>query len=499
MKRSVHYGLLAVLALVLLLPQLGTIPPAWFDEGYNTHAANMLARQGFYGTYTTDGYALFDSSISSGPPIIIPAALSFSLFGTGFAQARLVSVIYTVLALWGIYGLCSRLYSREAGFFIALFLLVFPAPDTVNFLFVGRQFLGETAALTGVIFGLWLWCASWDNQRWSFRVLAGMLFGLALLTKPHVGIVLAPTLFFIAAFYGLRHHAGRSQWLALFTPIVVMLAVFAAWMLLQRIATAGHPPRPGTLDFLNAMKISLFAGLFGRPLPAEAYKLIAVMVLVVVVTGWRLARATPRLMTNRDWGEAVLLLCVLLTVLWYGLLSLGWPRYAHAGFNISLLLLGKFGWDVFAFVRQRLRWPVLKARSLAVATAGLTLLILVLNGYPLIQTEGSDDVQAVAQFIEREIPPDAVIESWAWELDATSRHVNFHHPNQNYLYVATEQHFVQSRPFDLDYDALQADPDYLISETFSQWTMLYDPDVLAENFELIAEFGNYHVYRRIRS
>jgi hypothetical protein len=223
------------------------------------------------------------------------------------------------------------------------------------------------------------------------------------------------------------------------------------------------------------------------------------MMVAVVVTGWRLARAAPRLATNRDWGEVALLLWLLLTVLWYGLLSLGWPRYAHAGFTISLMLLGKFGWDSFEFVRQRLRSPVLKARSLAIATAGLSLLILVLNGYPLIQAQVSDDVQAVAQFIEREIPPDAVIESWAWEVDAASRHVNFHHPNQNDLYVATEQHFVQARPFDLDYDALQADPDYLISEKFSQWTMIYDPVVLAENFELIAEFGAYQIYQRIRS
>lgn len=91
--------LLLAVSLPALILRLGTYPATWFDEGYFTHVARSLAKRGIYGTYTTSADVPFDLTISTGPPTIVPVALSFALFGEGLHQARIVIVLYTLLAL----------------------------------------------------------------------------------------------------------------------------------------------------------------------------------------------------------------------------------------------------------------------------------------------------------------------------------------------------------------------------------------------------------------
>lgn len=104
----------------------------------------------------------------------------------------------------------------------------------------------------------------------------------------------------------------------------------------------------------------------------------------------------------------------------------------------------------------------------------------------------------MADYIRRAIPRQAVIESWAWELDALSSHWQYHHPHQRYLFLAIRQFSHNQKPFDLDYDLLQADPDYLITDQFSSWTHIYQPEAIRANFIELAEIGTYRLYQRIR-
>ena len=489
-RRWLHALLLAAITLGLLLPRLDTAPPAWYDEGYNLHATALLAQQGFYGTYTTEGWRPFDSGISSGPPLIVPAALSFKLFGAGVAQARLASVLYTAAAALGLYALAAYFYGQAAALFVTLALIAFPTPDAANFLFVGRQFLGESAALAGIVVGLWLWFRAWETGRWSYSLLAGIAFSIAPLAKPHAGIPLLPTLVIIAA---LRAVKDRSQIVRLATPTVVMLAIFGGWMLLQR--SAAQPAQVGALDMFNAIKVSFLSGLQGRPLPASAYRIFAAMAFAVLVSGWRLLARRPRLNTPGAWGEAAVVLFVLVTALWYFFLSLGWPRYAYTGFTLSLLLIAKFGYDAFQWARQKLP---MRYNLQTLAMAGLALVAVVVNGYPVLQFEPENYAQETGSYIQQQIPRDAVIESWAWEIDGLSGHQEYHHPNQNYLITAVSQAFITQQPFDLDYDPLQADPDYLLAGPFSDWVGIYDGAALDAHFEMRAEFGPYRIYQRIR-
>jgi hypothetical protein len=128
----------------------------------------------------------------------------------------------------------------------------------------------------------------------------------------------------------------------------------------------------------------------------------------------------------------------------------------------------------------------------------LIIWVLFINVYRPLQLEMPPHAQETADYIRTQIPRQAVIESWEWELDALSSHWNYHHPNQRYLFLAIRQFSQEQKPFDLDYDVLQADPDYLITGPFSDWTHLYEMSSIQSNFRELARFGVYRIYQRVR-
>jgi hypothetical protein len=110
----------------------------------------------------------------------------------------------------------------------------------------------------------------------------------------------------------------------------------------------------------------------------------------------------------------------------------------------------------------------------------------------------SNDAERTAAYINSSIPPDAVVETWEWELSGLSQHRAFHHPSQHYLFLAMRQHFHEGVPFSLDYDLLQADPDYLIVGPLSVWIQIYPPETISAAFTPAERIGAYSIYKRLR-
>jgi len=498
-KRLLPYLLFLMISLPALMLRLDVYPPVWFDEGYSMHAARTLAERGVYGTYSTAGYRPFDPEITTGPSVVVPVALSFNLLGAGVVQARLVIALFALLALFGLYANSVYMYGRAAALFIVTLLLAMPAIQEVSFLLLSRQILGETPSLALVMLGLWLWFHSWENERWSLSLLAGLAFGLGLISKMHVGIVLLPTLILIAAGRGLKN---PSQVVKLFTPTVVMLLVGGSWMLLGRLGTSDHIRQENSLMLLDAISANLLTGLFGHSLSTSALVILAIMSVGVMVSAWRLrgqflgARPT----TNANWAEATMALFTLCSVLWFAILSVGWPRYAYAGLIAGQLLIGRLGWDVFTQARRWIggRWLACDSRAYTIAIVSLAFIAILVNICPIWGSKQDRKAQQAADYISAEIPRDAVIESWEWELDALSAHWEYHHPHERYLSLAIRQVFHEQKPFDLEYDLLQADPDYLVTGPFSDWTRIYEPELIEASFVKVTEIGVYQIYERVR-
>jgi hypothetical protein len=497
-SRLSPYLLILLVCIPALVVRLDVYPPAWFDEGYRTNAARTLAVQGIYGTYSSDGVIPYDVGISTGPADIVPLAIAYRLVGAGVAQARLVDVLYALLGIATLYALAGRLFGRRAALFSLLFILAVPPIQGVSLLLVGRQIEGEMPALALISLGLLFWVIAGRQGHWNARIASGLFLGFGLLSKTQAAFGILPAFALIAL---LRARKERRL-LAAMTPLLVALGILVGWMVWTGLSVPREISARNALMLSQAIRTQLLTGLWGRSLSLSA-GLILILMLASVATALGLLirrRSHPEFPTDRDWGMALLGLIVLLSGLWFGLLSIGWPRYATLGYLLSLLFVGRLA---LALVHAASRWimrrhPAAGARLPSLANAGLAAIACLGSLIPIMRFRSDNSAQQAAAFISTAIPQSAVIESWAWELDALSNHWRFHHPDLSYLYKAERQEFIDHVPFALGYDPLQANPDYLISDPFSQWTRLYSPAVLETDFRRMAAFGDYVVYQRIR-
>lgn len=476
--------LLFGLGTFILLFAFDTYPRFWFDEGYKANAAYTLAHQGIYGTYTIAGFVPFDPGISSGPVDVLASALSFRLLGASVTSARLPSVFFTLAALAGLYRIAAYLYDQRAALFIVLAVMASPTIQDTGFMLVGRQMLGEPAALGMIALGIGLWFHAWVTGRWRTALLAGLLIGLGLLSKTQIAIALLPA----TALIGLaRSLQRRSLWFELL-PTATAVGVIALWMLTGRLLTPPDIAAENSRMLLDAIRTNLITGLWGSQLTESSWLMIAVMSIGFIsgLYSWYRQGILPK--DNIGWANAALTLLVGLTIIWFALFSVGWPRYAYTGLIFSQLLTGQRLWEWFT--------RLLPARVYAGGIAALSFLALLINLAPALNAPPKADAEVVGDFIRNYIPISAVIETWEWELDALSGHPGFNHPHQAYLFEAIRQFSHQRQAFDLGYDMLQADPDYLITGPFSDWTKIYDPNTIEAHFTPLAQIGVYRVFQR---
>src|SRR5579859_337741 len=483
-------------SLPLLLFRLDSYPAIWFDEGYRTNAARTLAERGVYGTYSTTGYIPYDPGISNGPADMIPLAFSFKVFGSSVWSARIVFVLFTILALFGLHGLAVDLYGRTAGLFIMLVILAAPTVQGVSLLLIGRQVLSETPGLALTVAGLWLWLWSWRTGHAWAGPLAGLAMGLGLLSKTQMAITLVPAMGIVSLAQLVKERSAR--WLV---PVGAALAVVAGWELWTRFATPALIRQDNSRLLLDAIRSNLITGLWGSQLSFEAKLAAGGMALIGLLCAWRLWRDRGHDLPGRRqarWLEAGLVLFLLGTMVWFALFSVGWIRYAYAGIIVGLFLFGRLAWGALLQARRwlRPRWPAAARATYPAALGVLSVAAVFVNLYPLVRTAPSTDAQQMGDYIHGNIPPQAVIESWEWEVDALSGHWQFHHPDQSYLFLAIRQVSRGQTPFDLRYDGLQTAPEYLLIGPFARWTEIYDAAVISNHYAEVTTIGVYTLYRR---
>jgi 4-amino-4-deoxy-L-arabinose transferase-like glycosyltransferase len=503
------YGLIALLALPLLLWHLDTHPVPWFDEGFTTHAARMLTEQGVYGTYNVqDGYVHFDSGVSTGPAVVLAIAVSFKVLGHGMWQARLVNVIFGLVLLWSCFALMRRLYGTTFGLLAVLILLAWPNFAGVGLQRMSRQVLGEVPALAFLALGWNVLFSSWGTQSSKrstvMAALAGVLFGLGIITKSQVGIVFLPALGLISLLRLRTDYKNLIRWAL---PVIMTLLTFIAWRTFeywgQQDASAAIKAA-NTEGYIKSIQLLLLPFNFGRWLNRSDWVLLFIMFVGSVSCLWR-ARVWQLLkpaQKDEQYQEATLGLFVFLYAVWFGFVSIGWARYGFVGYMISVLLCAKFGFDVLGWVFARLPEDWRPAQPSAVRYKLMGVLVAGLVGshcVDLFTMQPDDSAQLTADYIRTQIPREAVIETMEWELDAISGHWELHHPAEADSFEAIQQIFYERHKPNLTYDELQANPDYLIVGAMSDFTGVYDEEALNKHFKLLNEFGAYKIYQRLRS
>jgi 4-amino-4-deoxy-L-arabinose transferase-like glycosyltransferase len=489
--------LLLVISLPALTYRLSTCPPPWLDEGPRTNTARTLAERGVYATGGVAGAHPFDPMTSSGPVDLLAVAAAFRLAGTGTAQARAPMVLFTLVAVALLYLLAQWLWGWHAGLVAVLAALAMPRIHDTSLLFLGRQVMSEAPSLALTLLGLWLLFQSWQRQRDWMAVVAGMLTALALYSKGQTTVGLLPAIL-VGCLLRWRAPGGRlAPLLAWSAGMAIAVTAMLTW---QFLSTTEAVRQEHVATFIDQLHAQLAMTDPARRLPRSAARIAAIVALAVSLRAAALApwRGSADGDPSRRCAELTLVGYVLFAGLWYLLVSVGWPRYAYSALVFSGLLLGRSVYGVLPWAVERLRrWPAVAGRAYGLVVAGLALAALSSNLEPLRRCPAHSDAEDVGAYIRASIPPPAVIESFDWEVDALSSHWNYHHPPQSYLTESIRQMAV-GEAFDLRYDVLQADPDYLLTGPFSDWVRIYDSDVTRKNFRRVASFGPYAVLERVR-
>lgn len=291
-----------------------TVSRFWEDEAYNlTVPLNLLRGLGYSSDGMLSGWVLegsvitpFDVRISTGPAVLVPAALLLqlvALFGiepTGQAAvitARLVPLAYWGLLIAGLGVLGRRIGGRWASLVAMGVPLAFTAAASNSPLQGPADLLGEVATAALVV---WAFIAL-RRRPW----LAGLIFGLAVQAK-YIALLAAPAL--VVACLILAARPLREWWGVLWRPILFTLIPTAVYELFA-LATlglrgygihivytggflfGGGQPSQGTTiaQKLDALASAWFV-------PATAAWVTAILVLALIATAVLLARRDPALL-----------------------------------------------------------------------------------------------------------------------------------------------------------------------------------------------------------
>jgi uncharacterized membrane protein len=161
--------------------------PLEWDEAVHLNSALTL-HSGNFGAYLDTAFypPLFDGAV----------ALSFSVFGVGLFSARLVSILFSVLSLWGVFEFSSEMYGKKAGLLSTVLLGIMP-----GYFWMSRMALLETMLLFFFTLALLFFYRWLQNKQTKYIFLCGLAVGLGILTKYQMLVtllIITVTILFLA-------------------------------------------------------------------------------------------------------------------------------------------------------------------------------------------------------------------------------------------------------------------------------------------------------------
>lgn len=478
---------LALLAAALALVNLPYAPPTWFDEGSHLHVPKTLVQHGVYADISSEGFRYFGPTIGVGPTVMLPVAAAFKLGGIGLLQARLVIVAYLALALVALYVLARRLYGWQVA---ALAVLLALASRTLRFEGVaeyGRQVLGEVPGVAFLLLGLLAYSAAILRPATARRssMLAGLAFGLALVTKNQFVLIILPALALLTLLdWG--YYRASSWWVRL-APPAIAVACFAAWTLAMLTFFGPDGFAANLTKTRQAAGGAIFVFDSTASLRAARYLLQVYGGLLLPGLAYGLWRARAR----SRWALAHLA-PNLMAVLWIGwfVTSLGWPRYAFPAVVLGALPVALLAHELFRalLARRRTALAWLGAGYLALVILlplGLTVRVVLSPRYAAHQ---------MAAYLNQNVPQDVIVETWEPEMGVLTDH-NYHYVPTELLDPAVRREWLGGPP--LRYDGLDARPPYVLLGPFSAYTRIYSDDVLARDYQVVYAAEPYSLLRRV--
>ena len=499
-RQLVLWASLTVVAF-LSFYRLGAFPLTWFDEGSHLHVPKALVRYGVYADYSSEGFRYFGPTTGVGPTVMLPIAAAFSAFGIGLTQARVVMAIYLLACILAFHALARQLGGHRFAW-VATALLV--ASRGAPLLEYGRQVLGEVPAVLFLVTGLIVWFNSLTRPSLARSVMAGALFGLAMVTKQQFLILLAPTLG-IGWLANLLYYRSAPQ-RAFIVPAVLSVAIYAGWQATLIVFLSSSSVAENLRLFRQAAGGA--ALVFSPDLMQQSIRnLLEARVYLGALTpailyGALLAKdRTPQALR---WGLLTTLVGV--NLIWYVLGSVSWLRYAFPGLVISALLIAKLLQDLTGGFRWRgeqtpsvngqAREPLAGQAIRWTALGWLALIIVV----PLVQTLNDlvrppfNAPAAMAEYMNAHVATATIVETWEPEMGFLTDHA-YHFPPEELLSAAVGYIWLGSASPSSRYNfELPEKPAYVLVGGFARWVDMYPAEELAKDYRLVTTIGGYELY-----
>jgi len=480
---------------------LTRFPAPWFDEGSHLHVPKTLTTYGEYADISSEGFRYYGPTIGVGPTVMLPVAGMFKIFGIGLLQARIIMALYLLAAVYVFHRLAEHLAGKWIAWTAIILML---SSRSVLFLEYGRQLLGEVPGFFFILMALYLWFSKWNENDWKRLSLIGLLFGLAMVTKYQYLLFLAPTLilsWLLDTFY--YKTASHRNFLI---PGIIAAGSFGIWQLLT-LQYLGPSTAMENLALLQAsaggaafnFNLSQLNANFGE-LTSRAVYLGAI--IPALIYGFFIS--IPRTRDGQKWS--VIFLLVALNLVWYVVASIGWIRYAFLGLSLSTIFIARlfsditddfnFDWTAGWF---RSLFEIRNATKFAIVL-WLLAIIMIPMAKNILDIAAPPPAYAVqmSEYLNENVPLDAVIETWDPEMGFLTDH-NYHYPPNALLAVAVDQVYYYGEPVQDRYDFVQTEhPDYLLAGEFSKWTEIYPLDELSGEYELVQSFGVYDLYQRVK-
>lgn len=372
------------LAFVLLgffaLRELGTFPALAGDDALFTIVAKSWASGKGYALPILHSVWKYPYILGVGPTLILPAGLAIKFFGFSIGIARIPQVLFLIGTALTFLFLARRTAGHASAAWSLLLLVTLSA-----FVNTGKVLMGEIPGFLFLLLGILAFPRARDYWLWT--VAAGIVFGLAVLTKITYGLV------YPALACALLLSLLRREWMVAVRIAligVIALAIFLPWRMLEASAQGG---------LLGEFRFLLSAPEQGVTLgpvllrPSVLLRLPFLTYGFFLVTG-ALGFIHTRRSLDRTSATIISTLIALFTI--YFLSSFGWYRHLLPAHLLLLL-----------FVPVGIR--VLAGKRIA---AGLLLLIAAVQGYWQYDHRGSPrgtEMREAAAILEAQYKDQALI------------------------------------------------------------------------------------------
>ena len=165
-----------------------------FDGGMNAQVAQNLAGKFAYATNYDS--VLFDQSIQTGLPVILPVAILFMIFGESFAAGLIVNAIYLILLAFAIKYYLKNCLKLNKFLILLAVILLYGTHDLFKF---GFGLYGEVPMAFYLVLMLIYFHKYEDVSNLKFLFMAGLFLGLGFLTKTVI-LICIPAILFAAIF-----------------------------------------------------------------------------------------------------------------------------------------------------------------------------------------------------------------------------------------------------------------------------------------------------------